>query len=94
MPEQVVETGLGEKVELEAQVKYLQTQLGQLLEEKRWNLRNSRSSTEQGPRIEPEEEESHPNDSSSEEGEGGRPFRSSGEATLILRLTFSSLKAN
>jgi len=32
---------------------------------------------EQGSRTEPEEEDSCPNDSSSEEGEEGRPFRSS-----------------
>jgi len=37
-PEQVAEQALREKAEMEAQVKYLQTQLGQLLEEKqRWN---------------------------------------------------------
>jgi len=44
--EQVANIVLKEKAELEAKVKYLQTQLGQLLEEKRRNLRNSRSPTE------------------------------------------------
>jgi len=42
-PEQVAEQALREKAELEAQVKYLQSQLGQLLQEKRRNLRSSRS---------------------------------------------------
>jgi len=84
--EQVAETVLKEKAELEAKVKYLQTQLGQLLEEKRRNLRNSRSPTEQGPRIDLEEEESYPHESSSEEGEGGRPFRSSGGGNLDFKV--------
>ena len=85
-PEQVVETILKEKAELEAKVKYLQTQLGQLLEEKRRHLRNSRSPTEQGPRIDPDEEESYPHESSSEEGEEGRPFRSSGGGNLDFKV--------
>jgi len=37
-PEQVTKQGLREKAKLEAQVKYLQLQLGQMLEEKRRNL--------------------------------------------------------
>ena len=49
-------------------------------------MRNSRSPTEQGPWIKPEEEESYPNDSSSEEGEGGRPFQSSGGNKLDFRV--------
>jgi len=43
-PQQVAEQALKEKAELEAKVKYLRTQLGQLLHEKRRNLRISRSS--------------------------------------------------
>lgn len=74
-----------DKAELEAKVKYLQTQLGQLLEEKRRYMRNSRSPTEQHPRVDLEEEESYPNDSSSEEGEGRRPFRSSGGGNLDFK---------
>ena len=49
-------------------------------------MRNSRRPTEQGPWIEPEEAESHPHDSSSEEGEGGRPFRSSGGNNLDFKV--------
>jgi len=44
-PEQVADQALKEKAELEAQVKYLQSQLGQLLREKQRNLRSSRSSS-------------------------------------------------
>jgi len=60
---------------LEAQIKYLQTQIGQLRQEKGMGLRNSRSPMEQGPWFELEREESNPNASSSEEGEARRPFR-------------------
>ena len=57
--EQVVEQSLRKKAELEDQIKYLQTQLGQLLDEKRNGLRNSWSLTEQGHWFEPEGEESN-----------------------------------
>ena len=63
--EQVAETVLKEKAELEAKVKYLQTQPGQLLEEKRRSLRNSRSPTEQRPQIDLEGDESYLHESSS-----------------------------
>ena len=46
-PEQVAEQALREKAELEAQVKYLRTQLGQLMQEKQSNLRSSRSTSKQ-----------------------------------------------
>ena len=46
-PEEVAEQALREKAELEAQVKYLRTQLGQLMQEKRGNLRSSRSASKQ-----------------------------------------------
>ena len=49
-------------------------------------MRNSRSPTEQGRRIDPEEDESHSHESSSEEGEGGRPFRSSGGGNLDFKV--------
>jgi len=45
-PKQVAKNALKERAEMEAQIKYLQTQLGQLMEEKRRSLRNSRSPTE------------------------------------------------
>ena len=64
-PKQVAETVLKEEVEVEALDKYLQTQLGQLLEEKRRSMRNSRSPTKQGPRIYLEGDESYLHESSS-----------------------------
>ena len=75
-----------DKAELEAKVKYLQTQLGQLLEEKRRYMRNSRSPTEQHPRFDLEEEESFPKGSSSEEDEGRRPLQSSGGGNLDFKV--------
>jgi len=45
--EQVVEQALKEKVGLEARVKYLYSQLGQLMQERRRNLRSLRSSSKQ-----------------------------------------------
>ena len=44
-PEQMAERALKEKAELEAQLKYVETQLAQLMEEKRRNLWSSRSSS-------------------------------------------------
>ena len=81
-----MEIALKEKAELEAKIKYLQTQLGQLLEEKRRGMRNSRSPTEQGPRIDPEEEGSYPHESSSDEGEGRRPLRPSGGGNFDFKV--------
>ena len=75
-----------DKAELEAQVKYLQKQLGQLLEEKRRYMRNSRSPTEQHPRFNLEEEESYPKGPSSEEDEGRRPLRPSGGGNLDFKV--------
>jgi len=49
-------------------------------------MRNSWSPTKQRPRIDPEEEESYPHESSSEEGEGGRLFRSSGGSNLDFKV--------
>ena len=78
-PEQVAENALRERAEMQAQIKYLQTQLGQLMEEKRRGLRNSRSPTDHG-------EASHPNGASSEEEEEGRPFWSRGNNNLDFRV--------
>jgi len=66
-PKQEADIALRERAEILAQIKYLRAQLGQLMEEKRRGLRNSRSPAEQG-------EASHPKGSSSEEEEEGRPF--------------------
>jgi len=65
-PEQVAENALIDMAKMEAQIKYLQGQLGKLMEEKIRALRNSRSPMEQGARFTPEGEESHPNESLSE----------------------------
>jgi len=46
-PEQVAKQALREKAELEAEVKYLRTQLGQLIQERRGNLKSSRSTSKQ-----------------------------------------------
>ena len=71
---------------MEAQNKYLQKQLGQLLEEKRRALRNSRSPTEQEVCFRPEGEESHPHGSSNEGEEEGRPFLSRGGNNLDFKV--------
>ena len=78
-PEQEVEIALRERAEMQAQIKYLRAQLGQLMDEKRRGLRNSRSPTEQG-------EASHPNGSSGEEEGEGRPFRTRGNSNLDFRV--------
>jgi len=93
-PEQVAETVLKEKTELEAKGKYLQTQLGQLLEEKGRSLGNSKSPTEQGPWIDPEEEERYPHESSSEEGERGRPFWSSEGDNLDFKVDIPTFEGH
>jgi len=85
-PEQVAENALKVKTEVEAQNKYLQKQLGQLLEERRMVLRNSRSPTDQEVRFRPEGEESYPHGSSSEGEEEGRPFRSRGGNNLDFKV--------
>jgi len=77
-PEQEAEIALRERAEMQAQIKYLRAQLGQLMEEKIRGLRNSRSPMEQG-------EVSHPNGSSSEEEEG-RPFRTRENNNLDFRV--------
>jgi len=74
-PKQVAEQALREKAEIEAQVKYLQTQLGQLLEEKRkWN-RSPNSSHTRVDSDESEREENNIQGNSSEEDTIRRPRR-------------------
>jgi len=84
--EQVAENALREKAELEAQNKYLQKQLGKLMEEQRNGLRNSTSPPELDARSRLEEEESHPRGSSSEGEEEGRPFRPRGGNNLDFKV--------
>ena len=86
-PEQVAEIALREKAEMEAQIKYLQAQLKQFMDEKRRSLRNSRSPPEEGGRFIPKGEGSHPNGSSSgEEEEEERPYRTRGNNNLDFRV--------
>ena len=59
-PEQVAENALRKKAKLEAQNKYLQKQLGKLMEERRRGLRSSRSPPDQEARSRLEEEETTP----------------------------------
>jgi len=77
---------------MEAQNKYIQKQLGQLLEEKRRGLRNSRSGTEQEARFRHEGEESHPNGSSSGGEEEGRPFWPRGGNNLNFKVDIPEFK--
>jgi len=71
---------------MEAQNKYLQKQLGQLLEERRRGLRNWRSPTRQEACFRPKGEDRHPYGSSSEGEEEGRPFRSRGGNNLDIKV--------
>jgi len=85
-PEQEAEIALRERAEMQAQIKYLQAQLGQLMEEKRRGLRNSRRPTDHGERFIPDGETSHPNGPSSGEEEEGRPFKTRGNNNLDFRV--------
>ena len=64
-PEQVAEQALREKAEVEAQLKYVQRQLGQLMEEKKRGLWNSKSSSKH--RDSDDSEGSNPMSDSSED---------------------------
>ena len=75
--EEVAEQALREKAELEAQLKFLQKQLGQLMEEKRRNPRSSRSSSKQ--HHSDDSERSNPVSNSSEEEFERRPRRPQGQ---------------
>ena len=68
-PEQVAEQAMSEKAELEAQVKYLQTQLGQLLKERRRWRQGSSSRRNQEEPVGGREEETQQSYSSSDDGE-------------------------
>jgi len=96
-PEQVVELALKEKAELEIRVKCVQSQLGQLIQERRRNLRSSRSSSKQEDSDEFEGEESNlVGDSGGDEYKGGQgdTIGLRREVTMNLRSTFLNLKAN
>jgi len=71
---------------MKAQIKYLKSQLEQLLEETRRGLRSSRSPTKQDSEFMPKGEESHPNGSSSEEEKGSRPFQPRGGNNLDFKV--------
>ena len=79
---------------MEAKIKYLKTQLGHLVEDKRRSLRNPRSPTEQGPRIDPKEEGSYPHEWSSDEGEGRRPFRPSRGGNLDFKVDIAKYEGH
>ena len=74
-PEQVAEQALREKAELEAQVKYLQSQLGRMMQEKRRNLRSSTSTSKQDSDGSQEEEERNSLEDSGEDVYERRPKR-------------------
>jgi len=82
----VAENALRERAKMEAQIKYLQSQLGKLMEEKRRSLRSARSPVEQDARFEPEREESHPNGSSGEGEEERRSSRCRGSNNLDFKV--------
>jgi len=85
-PEQVAEQAIREKAELEAQVKYLQTQLGQLLKERRRWRQGSNSPRNQETPTGDREEETPLGDSSSDEGNSIRTPWPRREAHLDFRV--------
>jgi len=87
-PKQVAKQALREKVKLEAQVKYLQSQVGQMLQEKRRNLRSSRSASKQADSDNSGEEESNSLGVSSEDA---YERRSSSKAPHLASLLLSIL---
>ena len=74
-PEQVSEQVLRENAELQAQVKYLQSQLGKKMQEKRKNLQSPRSSSKHNLGDSEEEEESNSLEDSEEDAYVRRPKR-------------------
>ena len=74
-PEQVSEQVLRENAELQAQVKYLQSQLGKMMQEKRKNLQSPRSSSKHNLGDSEEEEESNSLEDSEEDAYVRRPKR-------------------
>jgi len=85
-PEQVAEQAIRERAELEAQVKYLQTQLGQLLKERRRWIRGSNSPQNQDEPLENREEKMQQGSSSSDDGISMRSTRPRREAHLDFRV--------
>jgi len=69
-PEQVAEQALTEKAEVEAQLKYVQKQLGQLMEEKRRGIWSSKGSCKH---------------QDSNDSEGSNPISDSSEGELEQR---------
>jgi len=85
-PEQVAEQAIRERAELEAQVKYLQTQLGQLLKERRRWIRGSNSPRNQDEPVVNREEKMQQGFSSSDDGTSIRSTRPRREAHLDFRV--------
>ena len=83
-PEQVAEQAIRERAELEAQVRYLQTQLGQLLKERRRWIQGSNSPRNLEEPVENREEEMQQGSSSSDDGISIRSTRPRREAHLNL----------
>jgi len=93
-PEQMAEQDARERDELEAQVKYLQTQRGHLMKERRRRMWGSNSPGDREEPLEIREEDIRQASSSSEDGDEGGPLRPRRESHLDLRWTFPSLKDN
>ena len=85
-PEQVAEQAIRERAELEAQVKYLQTQLGQLMKERRRWMRGSNSPRNREEPVVNREEELAQGTSSSDDEISMRSFRPRREAHLDFRV--------
>ena len=85
-PEQRAEQDAREKAELEAQVKYLQTQLGQLMKERNRWLHGQNSPRVREDPLEAREEERRQLSSSSEDGEGLGSPRPRRESHLDFRV--------
>ena len=82
----MAEQAIRERAELEAQVKYLQTQLGQLLKERRRWIRGSNSPRNQEEPVEDREEEMQQGSSFSDDGVSTRSTRPRREAHLDFRV--------
>ena len=93
-PEQVAEQALRDKADLEAQVKYLQTQLGQLLNErKKWMHGSSSPRIEEAPIRHREDERMHGYASSEEEVSMRSPWPRR-EAHLDFKVDIPELRDN
>jgi len=85
-PEQMAEQDARERAELEAQVKYLQTQLGQLLRERQRWMRGSNSPRDQEDPVEPRVEELPQGSSSSDDEDASRSVQPRRESYLDFRV--------